>query len=105
MAVAILCVRCLPVSGWYGLEVGGRCAVDCRGRVCLVGFISEPAMARQIMAHVGEPTVALAIAPVRSPPQETKIAQELAAPEAVEAIPELEFDQTASLTTEAGHGK
>ena len=33
-----------------------------------------------------------------------KIAQELAAPVAVfEAIPELEFDQTANLTAEAGH--
>ena len=33
-----------------------------------------------------------------------KIGQELAAPVAVfEAIPELEFDQTANLTAEAGH--
>ena len=31
-------------------------------------------------------------------------AQQLIAPEAVEAIPELEFDQTANLTAEAGHG-
>ncbi len=29
-------------------------------------------------------------------------AQQLIAPEAVEAIPELEFDQTANLTAEAG---
>ena len=29
-------------------------------------------------------------------------AQQLIAPEAVEAIPEIEFDQTASLTAEAG---
>ena len=28
---------------------------------------------------------------------------QLAAPEAVEAIPELEFDQTANLTAEVGH--
>ena len=34
-----------------------------------------------------------------------KIVQQLAAPEAVEAIPELEFDQTANLTEEAGHDR
>ena len=35
-----------------------------------------------------------------------KIAQELAAPVAVfEAIPELEFDQTANLRAEAGHDR
>ena len=35
-----------------------------------------------------------------------KIGQELAAPEAVfEAIPEVEFDQTANLTAEAGHDR
>ena len=35
-----------------------------------------------------------------------KIGQELAAPEAVfEAIPELEFDQTANLRTDAGHDR
>ena len=35
-----------------------------------------------------------------------KIGQELAALEAVfEAIPELEFDQTANLTAEAGHDR
>jgi len=42
--------------------------------------------------------------PARSPPLEMEFAQRLAAPEAVfEAIPELEFDQTANLTAEAGH--
>ena len=41
--------------------------------------------------------------PARSPPLEMKFAQRLAAPEAVfEAIPELEFDQTANPTAEAG---
>ena len=49
----------------------------------------------------GEPTTAPAIAPARSPPVEAS-AQQLIAPEAVEAIPELEFDQTANLTAEAG---
>ena len=35
-----------------------------------------------------------------------KIGQELAAPKAVfEAIPELEFDQTANLRAEAGHDR
>ncbi len=53
---------------------------------------------------VGEPTSAPAIAPARSPPAEV-IAQQLIAPEAVEAIPELEFDQTANLTAEAGHDR
>jgi hypothetical protein len=32
-------------------------------------------------------------------------AQQLIAPEAVEAIPEIEFDQTANLTAEAGHDR
>lgn len=42
----------------------------------------------------------------RSPPLEMEIGQELAAPEAVfESIPELEFDQTANLTAEAGHDR
>ncbi len=56
---------------------------------------------RQILAHVGEPTTAPAIAPARSPPVEAN-AQQLIAPEAVEAVPELEFDQTANLAAEAG---
>ncbi len=59
---------------------------------------------RQILAHVGEPTTAPATAPARSPPVEVN-AQQLIAPEAVEAIPELEFDQTANLTAEAGHDR
>ena len=64
----------------------------CGGRVRLVGFIAEPAMVRQILEHVGEPTSAPAIAPARSPPLEMKMWQELAAPEAVfESIPELEL--------------
>ncbi len=67
----------------------------------LIGFITEPETVRQILAHVGEPTTAPAIAPARSPPVEVN-AQQLIGPEAVEAIPELEFDQTANLTAEAG---
>ena len=51
--------------------------------------------------HAGEPTTAPAIAPARSPPVEAN-AQQLIAPEAVEVIPKLEFDQTANLTAEAG---
>ena len=44
--------------------------------------------------------------PARSPPLEMEFAQRLAAPEAVfEAIPELEFDQTANPTAEAGHDR
>ena len=50
---------------------------------------------------VGEPTPAQATAPARSPPVEVN-AQQLIAPEAVEAIPGLEFDQTANLAPEAG---
>ncbi len=56
---------------------------------------------RQILAYVGAPTTAPAIAPASSPPVEAN-AQQLIAREAVEAIPELEFDQTANLTAEAG---
>ena len=78
----------------------------CGGRVRLVGYITEPATVRQILEHVGEPTSAPAIAPARSPPLEMEFAQRLAAPEAVfEAIPELEFDQTANLRAEAGHDR
>ncbi len=44
--------------------------------------------------------------PVRSLPLEMKIAQQLAALVTVfEAIPELEFDQTAKLRAEAGHDR
>ncbi len=47
-----------------------------------------------------------AVHPARSPPLEMKIGQELAAPETVlEAIPDLEFDQTESLRAEAGHDR
>ena len=49
----------------------------------------------------GEPTIAPAIAAARSPPGKAN-AQLLIAPEAVEAIPELEFDQTANPSAEAG---
>ena len=68
----------------------------------VVGFITEPATVRQILEHVGEPATAPAIAPARSPPVEVN-GQQLIALEAVEAIPELEFDQTANLAAEAGH--
>ena len=51
---------------------------------------------------VGERTTAPAIAPARSPPLEMNRLQ-LAAPEGVfEAIPELEFNQTANLAAERG---
>ncbi len=59
---------------------------------------------RQILAHAGEPTTASAIAPARSPSVEV-IAQQLIAPEAVEAVPELEFDQMANLEAQAGHDR
>ncbi len=86
-----------------GAHLRGVCAQVQRatGRVRLIGFITEPATVRQILAHVGEPTTAPAIAPARSPPVEAN-AQQLIAPEAVEAVPELEFDQTANLTAKAG---
>ena len=76
----------------------------CSGRVRVVGFITEPATVRPILEHVGEPASAPAIAPARSPLVEAN-AQQLTGPEAVEAIPELEFDQTANLTAEAGHDR
>ncbi len=84
------------IYGVFALKCSG-----CGGRVRLIGFITEPAAVRQILAHVCEPTSAPAIAPARSPPVEAN-AQQLIAPGAVEAIPELEFDQTAKLTAEAG---
>ena len=75
----------------------------CGGRVHLVGFITESATVRQILEHVGERTTTPAIAPARSPPLAMN-GQLLAAPEGVfEAIPELEFYQTANLVAEAGH--
>ena len=56
------------------------------GGVRLIGFITEPATVRQILAHVGEPTTAPAIAPARSLPVGAN-AQQLIAAEAVEATP------------------
>ena len=89
------------IYGVFPLKCSG-----CGGRIRLVGFITEPATVRQILEHVGEPTIALAITPARSPPLEMKIGQELAAPVAVfEAIPELEIDKTANLRAEAGHDR
>ncbi len=76
----------------------------CGGRVRLIGFITEPATVRQILAYVGELTSAPAIAPARSPPVEVN-AQQLIAAEAVEAIPELEFDLMANLIAETGHDR
>ena len=81
-----------------------RKSSGCGGRVRLIGFITEPATVRQILEHVGEPASAPAIAPARSPPVAVN-GQQLTAPEAVEAIPELEFDQTANLAAEAGHDR
>ena len=58
----------------------------------------HPATVRKILEYVGEPTIAPAIAPARAPPLEMKIAQQLAALEAVfQPIPDLEFDQTLRL--------
>ncbi len=83
-------------AGTGVLEIITRCTTQIEG-----SSVSEPATVRQILAHAGEPTTAPAIAPARSPPVEAN-AQQLIAPEAVEAIRELEFDQTANLTAEAG---
>ncbi len=59
-----------------------------------------------MLERVGEPTIAPAIAPARSPLLEMEFAQRLAAPEAVfVVIPELEFEQTANLRAEAGHDR
>ena len=67
----------------------------------IAGFITEPAPVRQLLEHTGERTTAPAIAPARSPPLALN-GEQLAAPEWVfEAIPELEFDQTANLAAEA----
>ena len=77
-------------------EIITRCTTQIGG-----SSVTQPATVRQILAHVGEPTTAPAIASARSPPLELN-AQQLIAPEAVEATPELEFDQTANLTAETG---
>ena len=45
------------IYGVFPLKCSG-----CGGRVRLVGFITEPATVRQILAHAGEPTTAPAIA-------------------------------------------
>ena len=84
------------IYGGFVLKCSG-----CGKRVRLVGFITEPATVRQVLEHVGEPT----IAPAGSPPLEMEFAQRLAAPEAVEAIPELEFDQTANQAAETVHDR
>ena len=65
--------------------------------------VTDPATGETV-GHAPEASpgqVAEAIAAARSPAVEV-IAQQLIAPEAVEAIPELELDQTANLTAEAG---
>ena len=80
------------IYGVFALKCSG-----CGGRVRLIGFITEPATVRQILAHVGAPKAAPALAPAGSPLVEAN-AQQMIAPEAVEAIPELEFDQTVNLT-------
>ncbi len=89
------------IYGVHPLKCSG-----CGGRIRLVGLITEPATVVQILEHVGEPTSAPVIVPARSPRLEMKIGQRLGAPEAVfEAIPELEFDQTANRRAEAGHDR
>ena len=74
----------ISVGAVAGAHLRGVCAQVQRVRrtVGLIGFITEPATVRQILAYVGEPTSAPANA------------LELVVPEAVEIIPELEFDQT-----------
>ena len=52
----------------------------------------------------GRVEFSVAIAPARSPPVAVN-GQQLIAPEAVEAILELEFDQTANLAAEAEHDR
>ena len=85
------------IYGVFALKCGG-----CGRLVRLIAFITEPAMVSKIPAHAGETITAPAIATACSPPGEVN-AQQLIAPEAVEAIPELEFDQTAHIEAEAGH--
>ena len=66
-------------------------------------MFGAPEFAFPLRPHVGERTTAPVIAPARSPPLALN-GQQLAAPEGVfEAIPELEFNQTANLAAEAGH--
>ena len=61
---------------------------------------------RQILEHVGEPTSAPAIAPACSPPLEMEFAQRLVISEALfEAIPELKFEWTANLRSEASYDR
>ena len=89
-------------------RMNGVFALQCRrsgGRMHLVGFTTEPATVRQILEHVGERITTLVLVPTRSPPLAMN-GQQLAAPEWVlEAIPELEFDQTANLADDAGHDR
>ena len=76
----------------------------CGGRGHLPAFITEPSTVQQLQPHVGAPTTAPALAPAGSPPVEAN-AQQLIAPGAVGANPELEFDQTANLTAKARHDR
>ncbi len=57
------------------------------------------ATVRQILAHVRWLATLPAIALARSPPVEVNV-KKLIGPEAVEAIPELEFDQMVNLVGE-----
>ncbi len=85
------------IYGVFALKCSG-----CDRRVRLIAFITEPATVRQILKHASAPTTAPALAPAGSPAVRVN-AQQLIGPEAVEAIPKLEFDQTANLTADAGH--
>ena len=64
--------------------------------------VTEPALVRQILEHVGKRTTAPAIVAMHSPPLAMNRQLLAASDKVFEAIPELEFYQTANLVAEAG---
>ncbi len=94
-------------AGVPGTRAGSNCKLE-RGPVYVLPAAGTEcgvsSGASEFGDMAGEPTTAPAIAPARSPPVEV-IAQQLIAPEAVEAIPELEFDLMANLVAETGHDR
>ena len=45
-------------------------ACPCGGRRRVIALLTDPTVVRRILAHLGLPTTAPAIAPARPPPQE-----------------------------------
>jgi len=81
----------LPLARIY--EAFPLLCPKCGGEMRIIAFIAEAAVVRDILAHLGKPTVAPRMAPARGPPPwEVPVAGLGADPQA-QAAPDYEFDQ------------